>query len=56
MKVRLSIYKLQGKATIWLEETKMVHVLDDKTITSDDFQTKFMSRYLNERYYDDKAK
>ena len=34
----------------------MVHVLDEKTITWEDFQIKFRSRYLNEIYYDDKAK
>ena len=34
----------------------MVHVLDEKTITWEDFQTKFKSRYMNERSYDDKAK
>ena len=34
----------------------MVHVLDEKTITWEVFQTKFKSRYLNERYYDEKSK
>ena len=56
LKARLAVYQLQGKATLWWEETKMVHAVDEKTITWEDFQTKFKSRYLNERYYDDKAK
>ena len=33
----------------------MVHAIDEKTVTWEDFQVKFKNRYLNERYYDDKA-
>ena len=53
---RLVIYQLQGKATLWWGETKMVHAIDEKTVTWEDFQVKFKNRYLNERYYDDKEK
>ena len=56
LKARLFFYQLQGKATLWWEETKMVHAIDEKTVTWEDFQVKFKKRYLNERYYDDKAK
>ena len=34
----------------------MVHAIDEKTMTWEDFQVKFKNRYLNERYYDDKEK
>ena len=37
-------------------EKKMVHAIDEKTMTWEYFQVKFKNRYLNERYYDDKAK
>ena len=50
------MYQLQGKATLWWAETKMVHAIDEKTVTWEYFQAKFKNHYLNERYYDDKAK
>lgn len=56
MKARLAIYQLQGKATLWWEEMKMIHAIDEKKLTWEDFQVKFKNCYLNERYYDDKAK
>ena len=33
LKARLVVYQLQGKATLWWEETKMVHAIDEKTVT-----------------------
>ena len=56
MKARLTVYQLQGKATLWWEATKMVHAIAEKTVTWEYFQVKFKSRYLNKCYYDDKAK
>ena len=56
LRTRLAIYQLQGQATLWLEETKMDQVIDEKTVTWEDFQVKFKNKYLNECYYDDKAK
>ena len=55
-KARLAIYQLQGKATLWWEEMKMVHTIDEKTVTWEDFQVKFENHYFSKRYYDDKAK
>ena len=37
LKARLVVYQLQGKATLWWEETKMVHAIDEKTVTWEDF-------------------
>ena len=34
----------------------MVHAIDEKTVTWEDFQVKFKNCYLNEPYNDDKAK
>ena len=56
LRARLAIYQLQGKATLWWEEAKMVHAIDEKVVTWEDFQVKFKNRYLNEHYYDDKGK
>ena len=39
LKSRLVIYQLQGKATLWSEETKMIHVLDEKIVTWEDIKT-----------------
>ena len=38
LKARLVVYQLQGKATLWWEETKMVHAIDEKTVTWEYFQ------------------
>ena len=56
LKARLAVYQLQGKATLWWEETKMVHAIDENIVAWENFQVKFKNCYLNERYYDDKAK
>ena len=57
LRARLAIYQLQGNATLWWEETRMVHVIDEKMVTLEEFQVNFKNRYLNEHYYyDDKAK
>ena len=37
VRARLAIYQLQGKATLWWEETKMVHSIDEKMVTWEDF-------------------
>ena len=34
----------------------MVHAIDEKIVTWEDFHVKFKNRYLNECYYDDKEK
>ena len=56
LKARLVAYQLQGKATIWWEETKIIHVLDEKTVSWEEFQEKFKYKYLSESYYDYIAK
>lgn len=56
LRARLAIYQLQGKATLWWEEKKVVHAIDEKMVTWEDFQVKFKNQYLNEHYYEKKEK
>ena len=48
LKERLAIYHLQGKFTLQWEEAKNVHMLEEKTISWEEFQKQFKSRYLSE--------
>eukprot|EP00253_Pinus_taeda_P010499 PITA_10499 len=56
LKARLAIFQLQGKATLWWEEVKIVKGVTEQTITWDSFQKYFKERYLTERFYDEKAR
>eukprot|EP00253_Pinus_taeda_P011207 PITA_11207 len=47
---------LQGKATLWWEEVKIIKGVTEQTITWDNFQRYFKERYLTERFYDEKAR
>eukprot|EP00253_Pinus_taeda_P012142 PITA_12142 len=56
LKARLAIFQLQGKATLWWEEVKIVKGVTEQSITWDSFQRFFKERYLTERFYDEKAR
>eukprot|EP00253_Pinus_taeda_P031671 PITA_31671 len=56
LKARLAIFQLQGKATLWWEEVKIVKGVTKQNITWDSFQRFFKERYLTERFYDEKAR
>jgi len=56
LKARLAIFQLQGKATLWWEEIKIVKGVSEHTITWEKFQKYFKERYLTERFYDEKAR
>eukprot|EP00253_Pinus_taeda_P016981 PITA_16981 len=56
LKARLAIFQLQGKATLWWEEVKIVKGVTEQTVTWDNFQKYFKERYLTERFYDEKAR
>eukprot|EP00253_Pinus_taeda_P012064 PITA_12064 len=56
LKARLAIFQLQGKATLWWEEVKIVKGVTEQNITWDNFQKFFKERYLTERFYDEKAR
>eukprot|EP00253_Pinus_taeda_P032987 PITA_32987 len=56
LKARLAIFPLQGKATLWWEEVKIVKGVTEQTITWENFQRYFKERYLIERFYDEKER
>lgn len=56
LKARLAIFQLQGKATLWWEEVKIVKGVTEQNITWDSFQRFFKERYLTERFYDEKER
>eukprot|EP00253_Pinus_taeda_P019019 PITA_19019 len=56
LKARLAIFQLQGKATLWWEEVKIVKGVTEQNITWDNFQKFFKERYLTQRFYDEKAR
>eukprot|EP00253_Pinus_taeda_P018433 PITA_18433 len=56
LKARLAIFQLQGKATLWWEEIKIVKGVSEQNITWEKFQKYFKERYLTERFYDEKAR
>lgn len=56
LKARLAIFQLQGKATLWWEEIKIVKGVSERTITWEKFHKYFKERYLTERFYDEKAR
>eukprot|EP00253_Pinus_taeda_P034889 PITA_34889 len=56
LKARLAIFQLQGKATLWWEEIKIVKGVSEQNITREKFQKYFKERYLTEHFYDEKAR
>eukprot|EP00253_Pinus_taeda_P019525 PITA_19525 len=56
LKARLAIFQLQGKATLWWEEIKIVKGVSEQNITWEKFQKYFKEIYLTERFYDEKAR
>lgn len=56
LKARLAIFQLQGKATLWWEEVKIVKGVSERTITCEKFQKYFKERYLTKCFYDEKAR
>lgn len=56
LKARLTIFQLQGEATLWWKEVKIVKGVSEHTITWEKFQRYFKERYLTERFYDEKTR
>lgn len=46
LKAQLVVYQLQGKATLWWEEVKAVHAIDEQSITWEAFQKHFINKYM----------
>lgn len=56
LKAQLDIYQLQGKETLWWEEAKGVHLLEERIVSWEEFQKQFKNEYLSKQYYNDRAK
>lgn len=56
LKPGLAIYQLQGKATLWWEEIKIVWKIEEQEVTWMDFQNHFKDKYLTKWFYDEKAR
>ena len=56
MKVRIGIFNLTGRASIWWEHFRKVKSINEKKIVWKLFQKYFKQKYLSDRYYDDKIK
>jgi hypothetical protein len=56
MKVRMAIYNMKGKASIWWQDLKLAKGLKEKQLEWFDFKKYFNKHYLFERYYERKMK
>jgi hypothetical protein len=54
MEAKISIYHLQGKASMWWDQLKQVKHIDEKRISWKYFKKYFQKKYLSEHYYDKK--
>ena len=56
MKARVSIFNLNGRASIWWEHLRKLRRINDRKIVWKQFKKYFKQKYLCDRYYDDKIK
>ena len=56
MKARVSIFNLNGRASIWWEHLRKVKKINEWWIVWNQFKKYFKQKYLSDRYYDDKIK
>ena len=56
MKERISIFSLNGRASIWWENFKQVKRISERILKWKQFKKNFKQKYLSNRYYDDKIK
>jgi hypothetical protein len=56
MKVRVAIYNMNNRASIWWEDLKNVKKTSERKITWKIFKKYFHHKYMSERYYDGKIK
>ena len=55
MKARVSIFNLNGRASIWWEHFKKVRRISERGLKWKQFKY-FKQKYLSDMYYDDKIK
>ena len=53
---RISIYQLNGKASMWRDQLVQVQQIKEKSVTWREFKKYFEKKYLTKRYYDKKIK
>ena len=56
MKARVSIFNMNGRASIWWEHLKQVKRISERRLKWKQFKKHFKQKYLSDRYYDDKIK
>ena len=56
MKERVSIFNLNGRASIWWEHFKHVKKISERRLKWKQFKNYFKQKYLSDRHYDDKIK
>jgi hypothetical protein len=56
MKLRMAIYNMKGKASIWWKDLKLAKSLKEKQLEWFDFKKYFKKQYLSENYYERKMK
>jgi hypothetical protein len=56
LKARITIFNLNGKASIWWEDLRNVKGIHEKDLSWKQFEKYFKKKYLSEKYYDGKTK
>ena len=56
MKERVSIFNLNGRASIWWEHFKQLNNINERIMKWKQFKKYFKQKYLSNRYYDDTIK
>jgi hypothetical protein len=56
LKARITIFNLNGKASIWWEDLRNVKGIHEKDLSWKQFEKYFKKKYLSEKYFDGKTK
>ena len=56
MKVRMTVYNLKGKASIWWQDLNISHISKEKNLEWSKFKKLFKKQYLSKIYYERKTK
>jgi hypothetical protein len=56
MNIRMAIYNMKGKASIWWKDLKLDNGQKDKQLDWSDFKKYFKKQYLSESYYERNTK
>ena len=56
LKARITIFNLNGNASIWWEDLKNVKGIHEEDLSWKKFEKHFKKKYLSENYFDGKTK